>query len=262
MRNRAGGLPGHKSAYSQQLLNSLGLYHYSGDHEHMVRIDTKNTLKAWWHDVIQRPGSPLEKPPLRWYFLVSGDVGSSAWTIASSGSGTPLALIDKRGGWAQSINGSGDNNYYSYFSLSEVAAPVDGSKIWFNTEIELGDVDQMDYFMGLCAKLGSGNLWDNRVDNIGFKLTDGSAVLTATVANGGVEETESTGVTLTDETEYKLAFVVTGASRVDFYVNSNWVCAITTGLPEDEEMALAHGVRNGQGVANEHSLGTTQVLLD
>ena len=253
---------GRKGFRNQWYLDQLGLYHYSGDPDSMLRKNEKNTTKRWWHNVVQHPASPLRRPPLRWYFLTSDDVGAITWDISNSGSGTPLAIFDKHGGWALSINGSGDNNYYYYFSQGEVAKPESGKMIWVITEIMLGDVDQMDFFFGLCAKLGSGDLFANRVDSIGFTMADGSGLLSVEANKDSSPETESTGETLSDETTVELAFVVTGTRRVDFYVDNDWKAAITTGLPDDEELALAFGVRNGQAVANELYISTTQVLLD
>lgn len=247
---------------NQGLLNKLGMYQYSDDPFGFFRNDEKNTQKGWWHDIIQRPASPLWHPPLRWYFLNTEDVDASSWTITNSGSGTPLALSDERGGWAISTNGSGDNEYYYYFSLSEIAALVDGKHVWFISSIQVGDVDQADLFVGLCAKLGSGNLFDNRVDSIGYTLADGSGLLSTEANMDGSAQTASTGVTIADGATVELAFVVTGQSRVDFWVNNAYCCEITTGLPTDEDMAVAFGVRNGQAAANTLSIATTQVVLD
>lgn len=254
---------GGRSGFRNQFyLDQLGLYQYSGDRFGFLRKNENDTTKAWWHNVLQHPGSPLRRPPLRWYFLTTDDVGAITWTIGNSGTGTPLAIIDKHGGWAKSTNGSGDNNFYSYFSLGEVAKPQDGKMIWVITEIEIADVDQVDLFFGLCAKLGAGDLFDNRVDSIGFTMVDASAVLSVEANKDSTPQTASTGETLVDATTVELAFVVTGTRRVDFYVNNAWKAAITTGLPDDEELALAFGARNGQAVANELSISTTQVLLD
>jgi len=78
----------------------------------------------------------------------------------------------------------------------------------------------------------------------------------------GSAETEYDVELISDETPVELAFVVSGTRRVDFFVNNYWKAAIETGLPDDEELALAFGVRNGQAVANELYISTTQVLLD
>jgi hypothetical protein len=255
---------GRKGFRNQWTLDQLGLYQYSGDRFGFLRKNEKDTTKAWWHNVMQHPASPLRRPPLRWYFLTEDDVGAITWDIDNSGGGTPLAIYDKHGGWALSVNGSGNDSYYSYFSKGEVALPQGGRNIWVITEIMLGDVDQIDLFFGLCAKLGSGDLFDNRVDSIGFTMdvTDTSSNLRVEARKDGSAETEYDVELISDETPVELAFVVSGTRRVDFFVNNYWKAAIETGLPDDEELALAFGVRNGQAVANELYISTTQVLLD
>ncbi len=247
---------------NQWILEAMGLYQYKSDPLGMLRNNEKNTLKAWWHDAPNKPASPLRRPPLRWYMLNTEDVDASSWAITESGSGTQLALTDERGGWAISTNGAGNDEHIYYFSLSEIAALVDGKHVWFITEIQVGDVDEADLFVGLCTKLGSGNLFDNRVDSIGFTMADGSGLVSTEARINGAAEAESTGVTIGDGDTVELAFVVTGQSRIDFYVNNAYANSLTAGLPTDEDMALAFGLRNGQAVANTLSIATTTVLLD
>lgn len=256
------GRAGRKSAYVSGLMDDLGLYQYSDDPFGMLRNNEKDTTKAWWHDARTKPADPLRKPALKWMFYKSEDVGSGAFTSANSGTGTPLALIDKRGGWAKSINGSGDNEYYYYYSLNEMAKLVDGYHVWFDTEIIIEDVDEADLFIGLCAGLGSGNLFDNRVDCVGFTLADGSAALNHVTTKDSTGSPTATGDTLTDDTAVKLSFVVTGTARVDFYVDDVATSYSTSNLPDDEELAFAFGLRNGQASANSISITTTTVLMD
>jgi hypothetical protein len=251
-----------KSPYVQRLMNDLGMYQYSGDPFGKLRNQEKSTEKAWWHDAVTKPADPLIRPALRWFFTKTEDVGAGSFTPANAGSGTPLALIDKRGGWARSINGTADNNYYTYFSLSEVARMVDGYHIWFDTEILIDDVDQADFFVGLCATLGSGDLFDNRVDCIGFTLADGSGALNYVGTQDGAGSPTALGYTLTDAEEVRLSFVVSGLTRVDFFINDIQYGSVEANLPDDEELALAFGLRNGQAAANAFSITTTSVLLD
>lgn len=251
-----------KSAYVQGIMNDVGLYQYSGDPFGMLRNLEKNTKKAWWHDAVTKPADPLRRPAHKYMFNRTEDVASGRFAEASSGSGSVLALLDRRGGWAKVTNGAGDNNYYTYTAVNEVAALVDGYHVWFDTEIEVTDVDQADMFVGLCAKLGSGNLFDNRVDCIGFTLADGAGTLNYQTRQNSTGNPASTGETLADGTAVRLSFVVTGLTRVDFYVNDNWVAEGLLNIPDDEEMAFAFGLRNGQGVANAIALSTTTVLLD
>jgi len=255
---------GRKSGYVAGLMDDLGLYQYGGDPAGMLRNNEKDTTKAWWHAAPQKPAGPLRRPPHYWYFDKTEDVGAGSLTPANVGSGTPLALIDRRGGWATSLNAGALDDYYYYFGLNELASLVDGRFVWFDTEIEILDVDKADLFIGLCAKLGSGNLFDNRVDCVGFQLFNGSAAgrLNHVATKDGTGSPAYCGHTLADETAVKLSMVITGQSRVDFYVNDGWTSYLTSNLPDDEEMAFAFGLRNNAASPNAISITTTMVLLD
>jgi len=250
------------SAYVAGLRNRLGLYQYENDPFGMLRSDESDTTNAWWHNAVQRPADPLRRPAHKYYFDRTVDVTSDRFAQSASGSGTVLTLQDRRGGWAKFTNGAGDDEYYFYEAVNEIAAMVDGQSIWFDTEIEITDVDEADLFIGLCATLGSGDLFDNRVDCVGFTLADGSGALQYVATQDSTGAPAATGETLVDLTAVKLSFVVTGLTRVDFYVNDKYVANLTTNLPDDEEMGLAFGLRNGTGVANAMSISTTTVLLD
>jgi len=243
-------------------MDNLGLYQYTDDPFGMLRSNEGDTTKAWWHDAVTKPADPLRRPAHKYFFDRTVDTTSDRFAETASGSGTVLTLQDRRGGWAKFTNGSGDNEYYFYEAVNEISAMVDGKHIWFDTEIEITNVDQCDLFVGLCATLGSGNLFDNRVDCIGFTLADGSGALQYVATQDSVGAAAATGETLADLTSVRLSFVVTGLTRVDFYVNDNYVANLTANLPDDEEMGFAFGLRNGEAVANAMSITTSTVLLD
>jgi len=251
-----------KSGYVVGLMDDLGLYQYADDPFGMLRNNEKDTTKAWWHDAITKPADPLRRPAHKYFFDREVDVTSDRFDETNVGSGTVLTLQDRRGGWAKFTNGSADNNNYFYEAVNEIAAMVDGYHIWFDTEIEITNVDQCDLFVGLCSTLGSGNLFDNRVDCIGFTLADGAADLQYVATQNSTGSPADTGVDLADLTAVKLSFVVTGLTRVDFYVDDIYVANLIENLPDDEEMAFAFGLRNGEAVANAMSITTTTVLLD
>ena len=251
-----------KSPYVVGLMDNLGLYQYVDDPFGMLRNNEKDPTKAWWHDAPARPADPLRRPAHKYFFNRTEDVGSTRFAETASGSGTVLTLQDRRGGWAKFTNGAGDDEHYYYEAVNELAAMVDGKHIWFDTEIEITDVDQADMFVGLCATLASGDLFANRVDCIGFTLADGSGALQYVTTQDGVGAAAATGETLADLTAVKLSFIVTGLTRVDFYVNDVYVATSEANLPDDEEMAFAFGLQNGEAVANAMSLATTTVLLD
>lgn len=251
-----------KGVSNKWFLDQIGLYQYDSDAFGILRKWEKSSKKSWWHRMFQHPAQSAYHPPFMYQFLNSLDCGSNAWTIANGGTGTPLAVTDKHGGFARSTNGASDNNFYTYAALSEIVKPQDGYLLWFVTTIMIHDVDQADFFIGLCAKLGSGVLFDNRVDAIGFYVADGSGALGCEARKNSSQQTSDPSYTLSDDTNVEFAFIVTGTTRVDFYVNNLYRASITSGLPDDEELALSFGLRNGQAAANHFDISTTLVARD
>lgn len=189
---------------------------------------------------------------------------TSVWAEAKSGTGTGLALQDANGGRGKFINGSGDNQYYSYYSNGEIAKLQAQRQIYvFMHSIAIGDVDQADWFIGLCAKLGSGNIFDNRVDAIGFYGTDGSALIRAETSKDGSASQASSGVSLTDGTEEWLGIHIDGTAAAYFFVgdSDSYKVIRSENLPDDEEMAVCFGCRNGQAVANNMTIGQIDVII-
>lgn len=250
------------SAYVAGLRDDLGLYQYENDPFGMLRSNEKDSTKAWWHNTPTRPADPLRRPAHKYFWDRTEDVASSRFAESSSGSGTVLTIQDRRGGWAKFTNGAGNNEYYFYEAVNEIAALVDGQHVWFDTEIEITDVDEADLFVGLCSTLGSGNLFDNRVDCVGFTLADGSGALQYVATKDSTGSPAATGETLSDGSSVRLSFIITGLTRVDFYVDDVHVAGVEANLPDDEEMGFSFGLRNGQAVANAMSITTTTVLLD
>lgn len=192
---------------------------------------------------------------------------TNVWTEAAVGTGTGLTIQDARGGVAKFINGASDNDYYTYFSKYEVAKLVAGKGLWLHGIFNIADVDQADWFFGLTALLGSGNLFDNRVDAVGFYGADGSANINCECTKNSTA-TQSTGKgTLTDSTDKEFLIYANGTSAVYFYLSNasgrlDYVATITTNLNDDETMAVAFGLRNGQASANNMTTGRVLLLQD
>ena len=104
-------------------------------------------------------------------------------------------------------------------------------------------------------------IFDARVDSIGFYLADGSGLLYCETNNTSTPTQSSTGITLEDSTVYKIGFVAVGVTVVYFYVNETYVKASIANIPT-AALAVAFGLRNGTGVANELSINTINVGLE
>ena len=240
----------------------------------MTRAGSENDYeRAFWGGAYNRSvGHLMPSLPLfggieflPFFMHRTGDMDTTnVWTATSAGTGTPLALQDANGGRGKFVNGASDNNYYAYYSNGEIVKLQAQRQIYvFMHSIKIKDVDQADWFMGLCSKLGSGNVFDNRVDSIGLYGADGSALIYAETNKDGTASQTSTGESLTDETEEWLGIHINGTTAAYFFVGNTGGFKVihTTNLPDNEEMALWFGCRNGQAVANEMTVGQIDVII-
>ena len=218
------------------------------------------------HDAPERPSVPiLPRPPQIWQFRTLYDINATnVWGATNSGTGTVLGIPDERPGIGRFTNGAGDNNFYFYESIREITRLIASRDIWFICEIKVSDATQSDLFVGLSARLASGNLFDNRVDSIGFYSDDGDAYInTECNKNGSATQTAQEG-TLVDDTWIHLGFHVIGTVGVEFFIGNRllYVGNISTNLPDDTEMCVAFGLRNGEAVAKVFSSTFFYVMQD
>jgi len=235
-----------------------------GDSSGFRRCENRPTL-APYPLLLCLPSMPVDTHLIRWEFKTSYDVNSSnVWAVDQNGiTGTALAVQNERGGVAKSVNGAEDNNYYAYSSKYGIAKPYPNKGLWLNTGIRFKDVDEADWFFGLSPRLALGsNIFDDRVDAIGFFGVDGSASINSECSKDSVS-TQETGLgTLIDLVFTRLHIYVEGTRRVHFYINGKFQQEIVAHIPDDEEMCVVFGCRNGKREANEFTITQINLLQD
>ena len=184
----------------------------------LMRVDAGGKTVSVWDYMPTQPGVPLDEiVPHVWTFKDPTDIVSDVieattykWAETNSGSGTPLAVQDEHGGVGKILNAATDNSYYFYEGANEIVKPTSGKNIWFECEVKVGDVSEADMFIGLNARLASGNIFDNRANCIGFYMGDGSSSIYTVTTKAG--EAEGTGHdALSDDTWVKLGFRYDGS---------------------------------------------------
>jgi len=256
---------GSRNPRNEYLAAVAGMYGSTADPKGARRFDGASPRETLFDSVMNNPAVPLLANVNRWEFKNKYDINTTnTWKETAVGSGTPLVCLDGRGGRAKATNGSGDNNYYFYESIYEIAKLSSGKHLHIRGTIEIADVDQADWFWGLCSRLSSGNLFDNRVDSIGFYGADGSANINAECRKDSTATPATALDTLTDAKEMILGFHAIGTSEAYMYVKTedNYDSLIITNLPDNEEMCLSFGCRNGQGVANSLTVGQVNLIQD
>lgn len=236
------------------------------------RFNAGGTTRALWDYAPNVPSFPIgpEVRAFYWTFDSSADTVSDAisadeyrWNETASGSGTPLAPIDVVGGGGMFTNGTGDNEYYFYESGQEIGQLVAGYDLWFEIVVQTDDATQSDMFAGLCARLASGNLFDNRVDCVGFRKDDGDTDIDLETDVSGSTATSSTAQgTLADDTDISLGFHYNGNDEtVYFFINDSYVNSIATTLPTTE-LCVSFGLRNGEAAAKSMIVKVIKLVVE
>lgn len=242
-----------------------GMYTIAGDPKAQRRFNAVDPRTNVFDSVMAMPPMPAAANVNRFEFKNKYDIDTTnTWKQTASGSGTALTVQDARGGRAKATNGASDNNYYFYESIYEIAKLTAGKHLHITGSIEIADVDQADWFWGLCARLASGNLFDNRVDAIGFYGADGSANINCECRKDSTATNDTAIDTLADATEMYFGLHVIGATEVYCYTETydGYRSILRTNVPDNEEMCVSFGCRNGQASANSLTVGQINLMQD
>lgn len=251
--------------FGAAIAKNLGLYSNPAEPFGLIRINNQ-PLEQAFSLMPTQPALGIDAYTKIFNFTNAYDVNTTnVWDEAAVGTGTGLTVQDARGGKAKATNGALDNNYYTYQSKYEVAGLVAGKGLWILGSVEILDVDEADWFWGLCERLASGNLFDNRVDAVGFYGADGSASINCECSKTTASQSTNKG-TLADATEKHLGIYVDGVSRAYFYISDSagnlaYVTNISTYIPTDL-MTVSFGCRNGTGSANSLTVGEIKLIQD
>jgi len=251
-----------------RLTLSAGLYRNHDDPQGLMRNNAGTPTRGLMD------GVPLLIPysrPKIWNFDNAYDVNTTnVFTQGAVGSGTPLACAGM--GLGLFTNAAADNDFYQYWSKYTVAAVTDGKGIWFRCPITISDALQSDVYVGLADLINGGSIdavhtiFDlgagNRIDGIGFKKTDGDAIIYAECMNTGLRTTVAVG-TLVSAAEIVLGFHVDTDGAVYFFVDDVYAGFINTYLPGSRtDLYFQFGLRNGEAVAKNMQIGQTVLMQD
>lgn len=249
----------------RRVVSRAKLYH--GDPSNLFRHFDNSRYNTPWQESPQTP-NPLSPYALAQDFQFKSPEDLDPFTVANSGTGTALTIQDERGGVAKFTNGAADNNYYSYYSTYEFARLAGTNKgLWFSGRFKIADVDQADVFIGLSAKLGAGNIFDTRVDSIGLYMSDGSGDIIGESSKDSTASNTGAIAAATDDAWVSFVIQCFGTGGPTFFVDvgetGEWESAsLGTNVPDDEEMSVWFGCRNGQASANSMSVGRMVLCQD
>ena len=180
------------------------------------------------------------------------------WTITETGTGS-RAVGNIAGGVLVITNAtSDDDRNYLQWSGNTSAATVEtfkfvaGKPAWFAARVALNDATESDMFVGLYVTDTSPVA--AIVDGVYFHKVDGSTTVNL-VQNKDSTATTTAAGTMVDATYHKLAFYYDGAQSMQVFFDDVLVStAVTTNLPDDEELSMSMAIQNGAAAAKSLSV--------
>lgn len=239
------------------------------DNVGILRHYYRGPTVAPWYNAPTLPAVPADGLVTEFRFQNALDVDTTnVWTEVAVNAGTGLTVQDERGGVAKFVNDTAeDDNYYyaSKYALFQTSITQD---LWLKTRIRIKDADDADWFVGLLAKAdatAANEIFDSRVNGIGFYGADGSAAINcetkATTAEQNAATVDGSAVSLEDDTFKKLEIHVYLRTYVDFFVDGKHAARNTTYIPTST-LCFVFGCRNGATSTNEMSIGRTVIVQD
>jgi hypothetical protein len=170
----------------------------------------------------------------------------NGYTVTNT-NGTLVTAQEEGGALVLTVAGS-DNDLIQLQSSEAFFVDVDSTLV-AEARIKVVDADQQDVFFGLSitdTSIGA----SVPTDLIGLGLEDGSADIVYICSKDSGGSYTDTGDDAADATYVRLGFKVTKEDSVKFYVNGVETASVTTGLPNDEQLALSLSNMAGEGAAN------------
>lgn len=184
---------------------------------------------------------------------------AAEWVRTATGAGTTVVNTGADGGILLTTNAAADDNSV-FYQMSENAAAgtaetfkfVAGKKLFFKTRMNVSDVTQSDFVIGL--QITDTTPLDAS-DGVFFRKDDGDSDLDCVVVKGSTATTNTVSGLLANSTFIVLAFYYNGKDEVTFYANGAKIAtSATTNLPDTEELTISFGVQNGEAVAKTMSI--------
>ena len=168
------------------------------------------------------------------------------WTVTEVGAATQ-ALNNEDGGRLLITNAAADDDASFNQKVGESFLFATGKKLWFDCLIQVNDVTQSDFLIGL-------QLTDTTpidvTDGVFFIKRDGFTTVDLLVEKDNTATTTSAVATMVNNTDIRLSYFYNGIDEIKVFVDGAHVAtSVTTNLPDDEVLAISFGIQNGEAVS-------------
>ena len=180
------------------------------------------------------------------------------WTEAETDVGSATAVSDSVGGTVvMTCDATNDDSGISLNWANETFKLAAGKTIWYETYVKAaarkaGADSEIDLSIGLGVVEDITGTADNFCeDGIAFTVTEGAKVWQITASKSGTNTgTVTTTVDLTAGW-IKLGLLIDGTSTITPYINGTAQTALTTTIPDDQELSPFFMVRNGDATITQ-----------
>ena len=175
------------------------------------------------------------------------DPHGAVTTVVEAGAGTSEITASKTAGYAaELVTAANENDGISVQFADENFEFTGDQDVYFGIELEINDVTQSDFLVGLC--ITDTALLGGLSDGVYFESVDaGTGVSTVTEKDSTETQSDSEG-TLVDATLMFLEFYWDGTS-VYFFIAGVQVGIVTTNIPNDEALRPSIEFLTGEAVA-------------
>jgi hypothetical protein len=202
-------------------------------------------------------------------FMRPTDYDTNDWTLTTieAGAGSATEAIGNLAGGVLVITNDAADDDYDFFSLAkETFKYVSGKAFEFEARFKVSDATQSEFIMGLAITDttpldASDGIFFIKED--GEKTFDLKVVKNSTASTLAGDATTNPTLQVADDTYIKVGFYYDGvdANKIQCFINDVRVGALPlTNVPDDEELAITFGLKNGEAVAKIMSVDYIRLI--
>lgn len=175
------------------------------------------------------------------------------WTVTETQAGATQALTDGDGGLLLLTNSAADDDQILLQKVGESFRFAAGKRLFFKARLAVSDATQSDFILGLV--ITDTTPYDT-TDGVFFQKDDGAATVSFHAEKNNVQVSAAAAATVVAATQTEFGFYYDGIDRIWYMVNGTVLGYITpsTSLPDDEDLTITIGLRNGEAAAKTMSV--------
>lgn len=179
------------------------------------------------------------------------------WTVTETDAGATQAITDADGGVLALTNSAADNDLNQIQWAKETFRLAANKKLWMKARFKVSDATQSDLLVGLYIT-DTSPVASKPSDGVFFQKLDGSTSLTLQVGKNSTYSS-ATVATMANDTYVVVGLYYDGTAFQVFANDVRVGSVAATNLVDDEDLAVAIAVQNGD--ANARTLSIDYLMI-